>query len=448
MGTEPTQGDAAAGVPHTGHTLEATGTAHGSIPEETDVISAPGAATPIQLSRLQPPSAGLTDAAIDELLGPRTPAADTPLPESATTPPSVSLTESTFTRALYSYNDLLSITDALKFAAKIFTPDRTPGTAQPAQVRQNVPVPLLESAVDIALQLIVEGAPTKYVVAGILNDVFSGYVDFKRADLNETIDRKFGDLDDTGKISDLIGLVSKTDSPVRDVWLQRRAKVVSSLLAEIPDSDLLKSPYNKSDLHYMTKALRCVHNTFGEAKPRPWGPKETLPMFHHASQVGLLLVGSGQPKEVVVAGLMHDFYEGYVKKPGREELETLIKLNFGDRVHDLIVAITEPPKGCEEGNWLRRKLTVVNSLQAAGRDANTIACASKISTMAEGNKFLYLTGTVDGWSAGSWDDNLRVFKELRTIFVANQVPWSLVHRYDVELKRWSTHHQEDERAGT
>jgi hypothetical protein len=162
-------------------------------------------------------------------------------------------------------------------------------------------------------------------------------------------------------------------------------------------------------------------------------------MFHHASQVGLLLVGSGQPKEVVVAGLMHDFYEGYVKRPTRTELEKHVRTHFGDRVHDLIHAITEPPKGPEEGNWRERKLSVVNSLRSAGRDANTIVCASKISTMAEGNKFLHVNGNVEGWSAGSWKDNLGIFTELRQIFADNQVPWSLVHRYDVELERWGKH---------
>jgi hypothetical protein len=434
MGTETNPEDASKRSPVTNHTppADAAGTPDAESREQSII---PGTGTPIEVSVLKTPDqnrAELADAALDEL-------SRGAITSKNDQPPSAASPESSVAKALYSYSDLLSITDALKFAAKIFTPDRTLGVTQPAQVRANVPVPLLESAVDIALQLIVAGAPTKYVVAGILNDVFSGYVDFKRADLNTTINRKFGDLDDSGKISDLIGLVSKTDSPIPDVWLQRKAKVVSSLIAEIPDTDRLKSPYNQHDLMYMTKALRYVHNTFGEAKPRPWGPNETLPMFHHASQVGLLLVGSGQPKEVVVAGLMHDFYEGYVKRPTRTELEKHVRTHFGDRVHDLIHAITEPPKGPEEGNWRERKLSVVNSLRSAGRDANTIVCASKISTMAEGNKFLHVNGNVEGWSAGSWKDNLGIFTELRQIFADNQVPWSLVHRYDVELERWGKH---------
>ncbi len=434
MGTEPNPHDPSAEKPSIEAGPPAGDTPTTPTPGEENHDSATPAGTPSEISALKGPqrdAADLADAALDEL-GSAYPNG-TPLLSA----------DPTVAKALYSYSDLLSITDALKFAAKIFTPDRTPGTSQP-QVRPNVPVPLLESSVDIALQLIVAGAPTKYVVAGILHDVFSGYVDANRADLNDTINRKFGDLDDTGEISDLIGLVGKPDSPVREVWLQRKTKVVSSLLAEIPDTDRLKSPYSPDDLKFMTKALRYVHNTFGEAKPRPWGPHETLPMFHHASQVGLLLVGSGQPKEVVVAGLMHDFYEGYVKSPTRDELESHVKIHFGARVHELISAVTEPAKGPQEGNWRERKLAVVNSLRYAGREASTIVCASKISTMAEGNKFLYQTGDVCGWSAGSWADNLSVFHELRSIFVANRVPWSLVHRYDVELSRWSKHGNEDD----
>lgn len=446
MGPETNHEDAAHGTPVAKHMVGTTGAQKLALAEGTQHTAVPGTATPIEIASLTPPTAiagGLTDAALDTWHEPASPGSATTSSDEVVNPMSALSTDSTTAKALYSYNDLLSITDALKFAAKIFTPDRAATITHPAQVRANVPVPLLESAVDIALQLIVAGAPTKYVVAGILNDVFSGYVDSNRTDLNTTINRKFGDLDDTGKISDLIGLVSKTDSPIPDVWLQRKAKVVSSLLAEIPDTDRLKSPYTQDDLTYMTKALRYVHNTFGEAKPRPWGPNETLPMFHHASQVGLLLVGSGQPKEVVVAGLMHDFYEGYVRKPTRQELESHVRTYFGDRVHDLIAAITEPPKGPETGNWRERKLAVVNSLHTAGRDANTIVCASKISTMAEGNKFLHVNGNVNGWSAGSWNDNLSVFNELREIFVANQVPWPLVHRYDVELKRWGKHSNQD-----
>jgi predicted HD phosphohydrolase len=340
--------------------------------------------------------------------------------------------------ALYKYTDLVALTDALKFAAKIFSP-REVLSDGPAHLRAGNDFPFLQYAAETAFQLIVAGAPTKFVVAGILHDVYIGYIEGTREQLTQTIDRKFGRLDEEGKISREIKRIGDADTPRFEVWKLRKDDVVPSLLAEIPSAQRLQTPYSSEDLEYMIKALRLVHNVFSSAKPRPWGPTETLPMFHHAAQVGLLLIGSGQSREVVAAGLMHDFYEEYVKQPSREQLEKLVQENFGDYVHELLLAVTEPPKSSQQGNWQERKLAVVEKLQRAGADANTVVCASKISTVGEGNKFLHETSTVSGWSTGSWAANLEVFRTLRTLFEMKGVPSALIHRYEFELQRWETH---------
>jgi hypothetical protein len=59
--------------------------------------------------------------------------------------------------------------------------------------------------------------------------------------------------------------------------------------------------------------------------------------------------------------------------------------------------------------------------------------------MAEGNKFLFEGGSLKGWTAGSWRDNLTVFEMLRDLFVAKEVPPQLIARYDIELDRWRSH---------
>jgi hypothetical protein len=82
---------------------------------------------------------------------------------------------------------------------------------------------------------------------------------------------------------------------------------------------------------------------------------------------------------------------------------------------------------------------VVHSLQQKDDRANTVVCAAKISTIAEGNKFLHAAGSIKDWSAGTWEDNCRVFEALRDLFAEKGVCPTLLGRYDLELKRWRSH---------
>jgi hypothetical protein len=81
----------------------------------------------------------------------------------------------------------------------------------------------------------------------------------------------------------------------------------------------------------------------------------------------------------------------------------------------------------------------VHSLKQKDEQANTVVCAAKISTIAEGNKFLHAAGSIKDWSAGTWEDNYRVFVGLRDLFAEKGVCPSLMGRYDLELKRWRSH---------
>lgn len=394
-------------------------------------------------------------------------------------------------QAAYSSEELLQITNALKLAAKLFEPLSRSNLS----TQHKVNLPLMESAVDVAFRLMAAGAPLKHVIAGLLHDSFNGYVNGSRDELAKNIDRKFGQTSEDGIISPLLSRVSTPDRADAEVWLARKKEIVQTILDTVPAESLRSTPFKPEDLEFVLSALRASHNLFSQAtarsggpseqlstlrhtfpadslrssplkirppevgelvlsappagfipasfnlfdqaKPRPWGPNEQLSMFRHSAEVGLLLFGSGQPKEVVAAGLMHDFYEGYVSTP-REQIEAHVIMHFGEEVHHLISAVTEPPKAATPGNWRERKLAVVQKLQGEDATANTIVCASKISTIAEGNKFLYEAGVIDEWSSGSWADNLAVFKELRDLFTRKGVPADLIKRYDLEITRWSS----------
>ncbi len=339
---------------------------------------------------------------------------------------------------IYTLQELRTITNALKFAAKLYEPSARHTLSTDA----NVTMPLLEYGVYGALQLACVGAPPKYVVACLLHDAFNGYVKGSRADLALTIDRKFGRSMSAGNtISNLINRISTPDRAEHDEWLARKKEIVTTLLADVPDGEMRRTPYSDKDQDMIMRAAKAANNLFLNAKPRKWGPDESLPMFRHAAEVGFLLLGNGMRAPVVAAALMHDFLEGYVKEDiaPLAQIEELIFSNFGQEVADLVHTVTEPPKGVEQTNWTVRKLSVVNQLMRAGMEANAIVCASKTSTIAEGNKYLHKTGTVQGWSAGNIKENIEVFLILEDLFARMGVPQGILDRFNHELKIFRSH---------
>lgn len=330
----------------------------------------------------------------------------------------------------FSSQELLSLTSALKLAAKIYEP----------RTRSNLSdtpyVPLMPRAVDLAVHLIARGAPLHVVIAGVFYDADRGAVRGSIDALAANIDRKFGGVAPGGKISPLLDL--NADARYRgdaDVGGSVE-EVADTLLAKVDPKALRPIIYADEDVRFISRAVWSAYNLLLDSKPRPWGPNEQLSMFRHAAEVGVLLLGAQQSPTVVAAGVMHDFYEGYIEVPTIEEIEAFVQGRFGDEVDRLLKVVTEPPKSPTQKNWWDRKLAVVKSLEGLGAEPNTVVCAAKISTITEGNKFLYDGGTLQGWTAGSWQDNLTVFETLRKLFEEKGVPKALVDRFDIELERW------------
>jgi hypothetical protein len=327
----------------------------------------------------------------------------------------------------YSDQELLFVTNALKLSAKVYESKSCAATGVDSP--RTSPFPHL---VEIGLRLLARGAPPRAVIAGFFHEALAR--DCTGA-LSATLDRKFAGVGGAGEILPLArSCMMKFVGD--EAWRTRKEAVVTSLSNAGKDEHIRWMPYDSQDVDFIVRAFWAAETLFGGVR-RKWGPHETLPMLRHAAEAGVLLLGAGLDSSIVAAGLMHDFYEGYVDGRTRRDLENSVRHSFGDHVHELIAAVTEPAKSSEGENWFRRKMAVVEQLEKAGNAANCVACAAKISTIAEGNKFLYAGGRASEWLAGSDVENLRMFRLLKQLFETKGVPMCLTARLDLEISRWA-----------
>lgn len=331
----------------------------------------------------------------------------------------------------YRFTDTLLITNALKFASKVYDPENRPVQLS---ARRDLDLPFFPHAVEVGIKLMAKGAPRSIVVAGLLHDVFHAYVKGDETKLINTLASKFEHtMRQPRALVEYIKGVSPAIRPDAEQWHAAKRTITDDLLRQAPDDKRIPLHYPDSDVAYISKAMWFANNFFSGIR-RKWGTEETLPMLRHAAETGLILMAHGHSKEVVAAGFLHDVYEGYVKGVERSRIENKVKKRFGDTVHNLISAVTEPRV---DVSWLDRKMVVVKQLQKGDVDVNTLVCASKISTIAEGNKFAYVGGNLNDWSGGSPEENLRIFNILSDTFRAAGVDRRLCSRFDFEVHRWS-----------
>jgi (p)ppGpp synthase/HD superfamily hydrolase len=99
-----------------------------------------------------------------------------------------------------------------------------------------------------------------------------------------------------------------------------------------------------------------------------------IPFVTHPVEVACLLHEAGYPDEVVAAGVLHEVLEH--TEVTRAELEQ----RFGERVADLVAAVSEDPS--IEGQ-AERKAALRAQVVAAGEDAAAFFAADKISKTRE-----------------------------------------------------------------
>lgn len=165
--------------------------------------------------------------------------------------------------------------------------------------------------------------------------------------------------------------------------------------------------YTPSEIEYILAAWKFSCELFNTTL-RVSEPDQHRPLLQHTGEVGALLQLVSEKPEVVAAGYLHDAFEGYV--PGKvADIAAMIGKQFGARVAQLIEAVTEPSKSATHGNWEERKSQVLDRVIKGDRDLATLFCATKISILSEGNRFLQSGAPISQWSAGSAEDNLRMF---------------------------------------
>jgi (p)ppGpp synthase/HD superfamily hydrolase len=101
---------------------------------------------------------------------------------------------------------------------------------------------------------------------------------------------------------------------------------------------------------------------------------DEAPFILHPVEVAALLSSRGCDEEVIVAGLLHDAVEKTVV-----EIDE-IRRRFGDRVADIVAAVTEDPAIPDEAE---RKAALREQVAGAGPDAHTLFAADKLAKTRE-----------------------------------------------------------------
>lgn len=166
--------------------------------------------------------------------------------------------------------------------------------------------------------------------------------------------------------------------------------------------------YSTLQINTIRRAAQLSLEIFRNAM-RAWGKYEELPLSVHDFEVGLMLAAAGSNADTIEAGLLHDGLEEYVGTP-LERVHELIANCSSARTLELINLQTEPPKRLTQDCFWSRKGPVVRALLSGDRDLAELMVAAKTSTLSFGNKHLLVTHSINGWSQGSFIDNLDLYQ--------------------------------------
>jgi hypothetical protein len=96
--------------------------------------------------------------------------------------------------------------------------------------------------------------------------------------------------------------------------------------------------------------------------------------IEHLLEVATLLHESGAPDDVVAAGVLHDSLEK------SEASASAIRARFGDRITNLVLAVTEDDS---IGDFEKRKSALLEQVARSGDDALMVFAADKVSKVRE-----------------------------------------------------------------
>ncbi|MEW5847999.1 MAG: HD domain-containing protein [Myxococcota bacterium] len=84
-----------------------------------------------------------------------------------------------------------------------------------------------------------------------------------------------------------------------------------------------------------------------------------VPYFAHPVHVAMLLIKSGAPEPLVLAGVLHDVVED------TEVTLQELRAQFGDEVADLVAEVTQPAPGVATGSWREVRQNAIAHLERA-----------------------------------------------------------------------------------
>ena len=111
-----------------------------------------------------------------------------------------------------------------------------------------------------------------------------------------------------------------------------------------------------------------------------------LPYIVHPMEAAAIAAAMTNDPEVLAAAVLHDVIEDCGVS------ETEIRVRFGKRVAQLVMAETEDKNGDPRASWQMRKLRTVNRLLAAPRDVMILTLADKLSNLRSIRRDLQIHG--------------------------------------------------------
>ena len=205
-------------------------------------------------------------------------------------------------------------------------------------------------------------------------------------------------------------------SPKRDCdltsqeWLGKRDEILKWCLGEASTRESRPTLYSRSERELLSQAIHDTFSLIHASLDTDGSPRDSAMTFQHIGLVTFLLMTAKAPVDVVIAGLFHDMHELRFVDFSDEKISSFMCDRYGDRVNELVEAVTEPPKSSSATDFITRKTAVLQKILQAPTtiqgDAATILAASKIATLTDGLIYFKRKHTLNGWSSGSEKANV------------------------------------------
>ncbi len=133
-------------------------------------------------------------------------------------------------------------------------------------------------------------------------------------------------------------------------------------------------------MYYTEKIHRAIrfsiktHEVYQKQKRKG----KDIPYVTHPLVVGLILSRVGADEDVVAAGILHDTLED--SSPEKPVTRDMLRERFGERVMQLVAAVTEPDKTL---SWEVRKREALDHVAHMSHDELLVKSADVISNNAE-----------------------------------------------------------------